>query len=255
MSGGVSLAHIAHGVCNPAKDAASLWWLNPTTVGQMASPQRGGKPLRPHSRHSHHLHSFHLTLSTAHGPQSLVPLLPPLPQFLSFSPQEFWQSMPTSKGTHRLLLLCISPRRPPAPGTTPPTLTPFWWTVETRWSLATLNAYHPSQSALWNDRAGAKVVPLDGAINSSQLTVANQDFPTRLPSQGQPSSPDVAPLRGNLLPDVACFNLTTLRSDLLPETDFLSSHAPPSARKAHSFTNFHKAYWEGFTAESESRFA
>ena len=38
-SGGASFAQIAHGVCNHAKDAAFPWWLDPTTVGQMASPQ------------------------------------------------------------------------------------------------------------------------------------------------------------------------------------------------------------------------
>ena len=49
--------------------------------------------------------------------------------------------------------------------------------------------------------------------------------------------------------------LTTLESDHLPITVSLSSYAPPSLQKAHSYTNFHKADWEGFTAESERRFA
>ena len=70
MSGGVSIAHIAHEVCNPAKDAASLWWLDPTIVGQMASLQPEGD-LRDHT-HVIHLtftHSFHLTLFTLVAPR------------------------------------------------------------------------------------------------------------------------------------------------------------------------------------------
>ena len=35
----------------------------------------------------------------------------------------------------------------------------------------------------------------------------------------------------------------------------LSSHAPPSLRKARSFINFRKSDWEGFTAETERIFA
>ena len=46
--GWVSLAHIANGVCNPAKDAASLWRLDPTTFGQMTSPQQE-RDLRDHT--------------------------------------------------------------------------------------------------------------------------------------------------------------------------------------------------------------
>ena len=45
--------------------------------------------------------------------------------------------------------------------------------------------------------------------------------------------------------------LTTLGSDHLPITIFLSSHTPPSPRKACPFTNFHKADWEEFNAETE----
>ena len=93
------------------------------------------------------------------------------------------------------------------------------------------------------------------AINSSQLAVANLDLPTHLSSQGQPSPPDINLLSGNLLPDVTWSTLTILGSDHLPITVFLSSHAPTLQRKANSYTNFHKADWEGFTAESKRRFA
>ena len=117
------------------------------------------------------------------------------------------------------------------------------------------NAHHSSWfSRTGDDRAAARGEALDGAVNSSQLAVANQDPPIRLPSQGQPSSPDVTLLSGHLLPDVTWSTLTTLGSDHLPIIISLSSHAPPSPRKARSFTNFCKDDWEGHTAESERKF-
>ena len=49
--------------------------------------------------------------------------------------------------------------------------------------------------------------------------------------------------------------LTTLGSDHLPIIISLSSHARPHRGKARSFTNFRKADWEGYTAESGRIFA
>ena len=97
---------------------------------------------------------------------------------------------------------------------------------------------------------------LDGAISSLQLAITNQDLPTRLLSQGQPPSlPDFTLLSRHLLPDATRHILSTLGSNHLPITVFLSSHAQPSPRNALSFTNFLKDDWEGFTAESEKRIA
>ena len=84
----------------PAKEASSPWWLDPTTVDQMASPQPE-RDLRDHT-HVIHLtftHSFHLTLFSPvapktgaapltfqHGP-TLLPLIAHGPPFLpSFGP-------------------------------------------------------------------------------------------------------------------------------------------------------------------------
>ena len=46
-----------------------------------------------------------------------------------------------------------------------------------------------------------------------------------------------------------------LGSDHLPITISFSSHASLSPRKTRSFTNFCKADWDGFTAETEKNFA
>ena len=95
----MSLAYIAHGVCNPAKDDASPWWLDPTTVCQMASPQPKGD-LRDHTHVIHFIltHSFRLTLFTLVAPKTsaaksallLITSLPLQSLFLScsfFSPR------------------------------------------------------------------------------------------------------------------------------------------------------------------------
>ena len=90
------------------------------------------------------------------------------------------------------------------------------------------NAHQPSWFSRKgaDDRAEARGEALDGAINSLQLAVTNQDLPTRLPSQGQHYSPDITFLSRHLLPDVMWSTLTTLGSDHLPITVTHSSHAP-----------------------------
>ena len=50
------------------------------------------------------------------------------------------------------------------------------------------NAHYPSWfSRTGDDRAAARGETLDGAINSSQLAVTNQNLPTYLPSRYHPS--------------------------------------------------------------------
>ena len=89
MSGGVSLAHIAPcAQCNLAKDTASPWWLDPTTVGQMAS-QQPEEDLRDHT-HAILLtftNSFHLTFFTPVVPKTgaAPPTFRPGPTLLSLT--------------------------------------------------------------------------------------------------------------------------------------------------------------------------
>ena len=83
--------------------------------------------------------------------------------------------------------------------------------------LGDFNAHHPSWiSRTGDDRAAANREAFNGAVSSSQLAVAYQDLPTRLPSQGQPSSQHITLLNGHLLPDVTWSTLTILGSDHLP---------------------------------------
>ena len=89
------------------------------------------------------------------------------------------------------------------------------------------SAHHPSCYSRTGDDRSA----LDGAINSSQLDVENQDLTTRHPSQGQLSSPDITLLSGHLLLDVTWSTLTILVSHHLPITVSLFILAPPTPRK------------------------
>ena len=126
--GGVSLAHIAHGLCNPEKDAAPPWWLDPTTVCQKASPQLEGdlwdQTRVIHLTFTHFISSFspwwHPRPVLRHLPSDLVPhfYLIGLPLYSLFYSSSF--------------------QTPPPPRPPPPTLMPFWWTVETKWFLAVL---------------------------------------------------------------------------------------------------------------------
>ena len=131
----------------------------------------------------------------------------------------------------------------------PPTLTPFWWTVESRWCLEilmpTIPPGSPEQEMIGQRPEGKRLM--------GSCTVRSPMLQTK--SSLLTSPPDITLLSGHILPDVTWSTLTTLGTYHLPITVSLSSYAPLSPQKAHSYTNFHKADWEGFTAESERRFA
>ena len=118
-----------------------------------------------------------------------------------------------------------SPWRRPVLGTTAPTLTLSWRTVEIKWCMATstptIPSGSPGQEMTWQRGQRHEVV------NSMKLAVANLDMPTRLPSHGQPSSPDITLLSEYLLPDVTWSTLTTLGYDQPPH-----NHPPLQSRHA-----------------------
>ena len=117
------------------------------------------------------------------------------------------------------------------------------------------NAHHPSwYSRTEDDRAELRGVSLDAAASGSNFGFLNEDSPTRLPSQGPPSSPDVSLASAHLLLDMTWSTHITLGSDHLPILITLSGQTSPP-RKARSFVNFQRADWEGFTLETEVVFA
>ena len=143
MSGGVSLAHIVHGPPKtpplrggwtrqqPAKwrhhnrretsENALTSFTSPSLTDFISpfSPRWRTRPVRRHPPHE---------------PPSLVPLPPPLPQFLSISPLRCSVHFDTAEvlaveaDLEGAILTFVNVYNPPAsscPGTTQPTLTPF----------------------------------------------------------------------------------------------------------------------------------
>ena len=92
----------------------------------------------------------------------------------------------------------------------------------------------------------------EGKLLMGQSTVRRSLLQTKASLITSP--PDITLLSRHLLLDVTWSTFTSLGSYHLPKTVSISSYAPPSLQKAHSYASFHKAGWKGFTAESERRF-
>ena len=94
------------------------------------------------------------------------------------------------------------------------------------------------------------------ALEGSTLMVLNQDSPTRMPSNGPTSSPDLTITNSHMGLDTEWQPLTTLNSDHLPilvDLDGWFSEPPPAG--PCTYTNFRKADWETFTSETEHAFS
>ena len=117
------------------------------------------------------------------------------------------------------------------------------------------NAHHPSwYSHTEDDRAAARGNDLDAAVTTSDLCILNEDTPTRLPSSGPPTSPDLTIISGHLALSTIWSTQTTLGSDHLPIVIELPGNSP-APRKCRSYVNFRRADWEGFKTETESSFS
>ncbi|KAA0192383.1 hypothetical protein HAZT_HAZT002411 [Hyalella azteca] len=94
--------------------------------------------------------------------------------------------------------------------------------------MGDFNAHNPAWfSATQDDRAAARGATLINQIDSGQFILPNQDTPTRLPSQGAPSSPDVTLISPHLALDAVWTPLARLNSDHLPISISLDSLNPP----------------------------
>jgi len=146
---------------------------------------------------------------------------------------------------------------PPASGCPPRYATDFDCILEDHGDVLVMgdfNAHHPSWfSRTEDDRAAARGVALHDAISVSQCGTLNEDTPTRLPTHGPPSSPDITLISGHLLMDATWSTHTTLGSDHLPITVDLPG-VTTHPRKVRTFTNYRRANWEAFTEETEREF-
>ena len=102
-------------------------------------------------------------------------------------------------------------------------------------------------------RRGVRVVE---ALESSTLMVLNEDHPTRIPSNGPPSSPDLTITNSHMGLNASWQPIITLNSDHLPiivDLDGWFSEPPPAG--PCRYTNYRKADWDTFTLETERSFS
>ena len=117
--------------------------------------------------------------------------------------------------------------------------------------LGDANAHDPLWHSPLVDTRGNK---LAGEIEFSDYGVLNENTPTRIPSNNQPTSPDVSLASMSLLTSAEWSTETSLSSDHLPITIKLamSSATTPVRSVKKTYTNLAKADWEAFSAEVET---
>ena len=103
-------------------------------------------------------------------------------------------------------------------------------------------------------RAISRGIALLDQISSLSLCIINEDTPTRVPSSGATSSPDLTLVSESLVLEARWNTCTALNSDHLPITITLDSLTPPLPLPRSTFTNFRKADWEGYREETEAAF-
>lgn len=117
------------------------------------------------------------------------------------------------------------------------------------------NAHNPAwYSSTQDDRAAARGNAIVTAIDSSSLVLLNEDHPTRLPTSGRPSSPDLTLISCHLALDAQWIPLVRLNSDHLPIAISLNSLIPPEPSIKRTYTNYRKADWDSFTRSTERAF-
>jgi hypothetical protein len=83
--------------------------------------------------------------------------------------------------------------------------------------------------------------------------ILNNDTPTRLPPNGNPTSPDLSLISVHLALSLSWSTNVSLDSDHLPISISFNDDVPPP-RTASTYTNFKRAKWGLWTSETESLF-
>ena len=117
-----------------------------------------------------------------------------------------------------------------------------------------------AHDALWysstaDEAAANRGTSIVEALENSELMVINQDSPTRMPTNGPTSSPDLTITNSHLGLNASWVPKITLNSDHLPIIiDLDGWFAEPPQAGPSCYTNFRKANWELFTTETEQSF-
>jgi hypothetical protein len=118
--------------------------------------------------------------------------------------------------------------------------------------LGDFNAHNPLWYSSIQDARGDKLAE---EISESDFGVLNENVPTRLPSFGQPTSPDISLASTSLLPYIEWETKTALSSDHLPIIIKINTSIQTIKSDYRKFINFKKADWDKFTNITEERFS
>ena len=115
--------------------------------------------------------------------------------------------------------------------------------------LGDFNAHHPSWYSGSTDTRGRKMAD---SINGSDHGILNWDTPTRVPSNAEPSSPDVSLASASLITSCSWQTLSTLSSDHLPILIRLQMKTTPKPGLRQTYVNLKKANWDRYRLEVEA---
>ena len=118
--------------------------------------------------------------------------------------------------------------------------------------LGDFNAHDPLWFSSLSDSRGEIVAE---AIGNSNYGVLNNDKPTRMPTSGQPTSPDISLASLGLLPTTDWDTTVTFGSDHLPILLNISAAIEQHISEKRTFINFNKAKWQDFTKLTEEEFS
>ncbi len=117
--------------------------------------------------------------------------------------------------------------------------------------LGDFNAHDPLWHSSIQDQRGSDIAD---TIGNSNYGVINENTPTRLPSNGNATSPDISLASISLMNSVDWKTMTSLGSDHLPIIIKVSTNINPIKSDYRSFINFEKADWNRFTSITEDKF-
>ena len=132
-----------------------------------------------------------------------------------------------------------------------PSLAPFLQLDDDMLLLGDINAH----DSLWNSTIfDARGRELAEEINNSNLGVLNDESHTRIPSNSQPTSPDISLASLAILPYAKWETKISLSSDHVPIIISLSTTISPVRTHKRTYVNFKKADWEKFKNNTEAQF-
>ena len=115
--------------------------------------------------------------------------------------------------------------------------------------LGDFNAHHPSWYSRSTDTRGRKIAY---SINGSDYGILNWESPTRVPTNAEPSSPDVSLASAFLITSCSWQTLSTLSSDHLPILIRLQMKTPSYPGLRQTYVNLKKANWDRYRQEVEA---